>query len=101
MNVNFDDIEINNFDAGGGAIYYHNNQPFTGTIVEYNSNNVLIGEITVVNGSKHGKVTLYFDNGNKMNEYFESYNRPYGLSRKWDENGNLIKQVDFGAEFQP
>ncbi|UFH35070.1 hypothetical protein [Flavobacterium acetivorans] len=45
MNVNFDDIEINNFDAGGGAEYYYNNEPFTGTIVEFNNDNVLIGEI--------------------------------------------------------
>ena len=101
MNVNFDDIEIMAPDYGGGTVFYYNNQPFTGTVVEYNSNNVLVGEITVVNGSTHGKVTLYFDNGNKMEEHFESYNRPYGLSRKWDENGNLIKQVDFGAEYQP
>lgn len=38
MNVNFDDIEIANIDAGGGLIYHYNNQPFTGTIVEYNNN---------------------------------------------------------------
>ncbi|HEY6142183.1 MAG TPA: hypothetical protein VIV55_01970 [Flavobacterium sp.] len=100
MNVNFDDIEINNFDAGGGAEYYYNNEPFTGTIVEFN-NNVLIGEITVVGGYKKGRVAIYYDNGQIMEEHFESFNRPYGNSRKWDENGNLVKQIDFGTEYQP
>lgn len=101
MNVNFDDIEINSFDAGGGAIYFHNNQPFTGTIVEYNNNNVLIGEFEVLNGSKHGRTASYFNNGQILEEGYISYNRPYGIYKKWNESGNLIKQVDFGAEYQP
>lgn len=65
MNVNFDDIEINNFDAGGGAEYYYNNEPFIGTIVVDN-NNVLIGEINVVDGYKKGGVAIYYDNGQIM-----------------------------------
>ncbi len=100
MNVNFDDIEIMAPDYGGGSVYYHNNQPFTGTIVEY-SNNILVGEITVVNGSTKGRVAIYYDNGQIMEEHFESYNRPYGKSKKWDKNGNLIKEIDFGPEYQP
>lgn len=34
MTVNFDDIEILATDDGGGNIYYHNDEPFTGLIVE-------------------------------------------------------------------
>ena len=100
MNVNFDDIEINNFDAGGGAEYYYNNEPFTGTIVEYNDS-VLIAEFTILNGSKHGKTALYYNNGQIMEEGYISYNRPYGLYKEWDENGNLIKEINFGPEYQP
>ncbi|WP_454881425.1 toxin-antitoxin system YwqK family antitoxin [Sphingobacterium detergens] len=101
MKVNFEDIEIGNVDAGGGNMYYYNDEPFSGTIVEYNAEGVLIGEISVLNGSSHGKSVLYYDNGQKMEELFQSYSRPYGIFRKWDENGNLIKEIDFGPEYQP
>jgi antitoxin component YwqK of YwqJK toxin-antitoxin module len=101
MKVNFDDIEIANIDAGGGAIYHYQNSPFTGTIVEYNNLGILVGELTIVNGSKKGRTVLFYDNGQIMEESFESYNRPYGLYRKWDENGNLLEEYDFGPEFQP
>lgn len=100
MTVNFDEIEILNTDGGGGNIYYYNNQPYTGLIVEYN-NGVLIGEINVVNGSKKGRIALYFNNGQIQTEYFQSYNRPYGIAKEWDENGNLINQHNYGPEYQP
>lgn len=101
MNVNFDDIEIANIDGGGGNVYHCQNQPFTGTIVEYNSVGILVGEFTIVNGSKKGRKVLYYDNGQIMQESFESYNRPYGLYKKWDEQGNLLEEYNFGSEFQP
>ncbi|MPT32048.1 MAG: hypothetical protein E2600_10375 [Chryseobacterium sp.] len=98
MNVNFDDIEIIAPDYGGGTVFYYNNQPFTGKIVEYN--NILIGEFEVVNGSKHGRTASYYDNGQIMEEGYISYNRPYGHFKEWDKNGNLIKEIDFGPEYQ-
>lgn len=101
MKVNFDDIEIGNVDAGGGTMFYHNDMPFSGIIEEYNSEGVLIGEISVLNGSKHGRVAMYYDNGKIMQEFYQSYNRPYGILRNWDENGNLTKEIDFGPEYQP
>ncbi|MDR6546657.1 antitoxin component YwqK of YwqJK toxin-antitoxin module [Chryseobacterium rhizosphaerae] len=101
MTVDFNDIEILNTDAGGGNTYFYNNQPFTGLIVEYNNTGILIGEITVFNGSKKGRIALYFDNGQIQKEYFQSYNRPYGISKQWDENGNLMHQHDYGPEYQP
>ena len=100
MIVNFDDIDILNVDDGGGNMYYYNNQLFTGTIVEYNSNGILIGEINVVNGSKQGRIALYYDNGQIMDEHFEKNNRLYGIYKEWDENGNLTSQVDCGPEPQ-
>lgn len=69
-NVNIDDIEITNMDVGGGNVYYYNNLPFTGTIVEYN-NGVLIGEISIVKGSKEGRIALYDNNGQIIDEHFE------------------------------
>lgn len=98
MTVNFDDIEILATDDDGGNIYYHNDEPFTGLIVEYH-HGTLIGEITVVKGNKNGRIALYYDNGQIQKEYFQRYNRPYGIAREWDEAGNLLQQHDYGPEY--
>ena len=97
MNVNFDDIEIMHPDAGGGNVYFYKRQPFSGTIVEH-INGVLVGEITVINGSTQGRVASYFNNGQIMEEYFKKYNRLYGIYKEWDENGTLISEVECGPE---
>lgn len=101
MKVNFDEIDIENFDIGGGAIYKYKGVPYNGIIVEFNVSGGLIGEMTIVNGSKNGKITLYYDNGQIMEEGYESNNKPYGILREWDEGGNLIKEIDFGPEHTP
>lgn len=101
MIVNFDEIESMHPNAGGGSVFFFKDQPFTGLIVEFNDFGKIVGEISVVNGNKQGRITLYYDNGNIMQEHFEKYNRPYGISRKWDEMGNLVNEYDFGPEFTP
>ena len=101
MTVKYDDIEFMHPDAGGGSVYYYRGKPFTGLIVEYNSNGVLISEITVVDSHTWGRVAGYYDNGQIEEEYFEMFNRMYGLYRKWDEEGHLVAEHDYGAEPQP
>lgn len=96
MNINFDEIEIKNTDAGGGNVYYYNNKPFTGIIVEYYSNGNLSYEKTVVNGSTEGRVASYYENGQIEDEHFEKNNRLYGIYKEWDENGSLLSEVDCG-----
>ena len=98
MIVNFAEIDILNIDYGGGNVYYYNDELFSGTIVEYNENGILVSEITVLDGSKHGMFNLYYDSGRIESQYFENDNRTYGISRKWDESGNLIYEHDFGSE---
>jgi antitoxin component YwqK of YwqJK toxin-antitoxin module len=98
MNINFDDIEIMHPDAGGGNVYYYQGQPFTGTIVEYNNLNVLVGEITVVNGHTRGRVASYYNTGQIKEEYFEKYNQMYSIYKKWNQNGGLEFQQDYGPE---
>lgn len=97
MIVNFDEIELKSPDYGGGNVYYYQGQPFTGTIVEY-KNNVLIGEISVIEGHTQGRVALYYDNGQIEQEYFKKYNQMYGIYKRWDENGNLVKEINYGPE---
>lgn len=98
MRVNFDEIDVLNTDIYGSNIFYRGNEIFTGTIVEYNNEGVIIGELTVVNGTINGRVALYYDNGQIMEEGFQKYNRYYGSFKEWDKNGKLIRQVDFGTE---
>ena len=97
MVVELDDIEIMHPDAGGGNVYFYDGQPFSGTIVEH-INGVLVGEITIINGSTQGRVASYFNNGQIMEEYFKKYNRLYGIYKEWDENGTLISEVECGPE---
>lgn len=101
MIVNFDEIESMHPNAGGGSVFFFEDKPFTGLIVEYNEDDILVGEISVVNGNKEGKISLYYNSGQIMVEHFEKFNRPYGICRKWDEGGNLISEYDFGSEFTP
>ncbi|WP_414655116.1 toxin-antitoxin system YwqK family antitoxin, partial [Flavobacterium sp. UBA6135] len=95
MIVEFDDIELKHPDAGGGNVYFYNGQPFSGTIVEH-TNGVLVGEISVVNGSTHGRVVSYFNNGQLNYEYFQKFNQMYGIYKRWNENGILEAEVDYG-----
>lgn len=100
MRIDFDNIEIMHPDAGGGSVYYYQGKPFTGTIVEF-KDGVLVGEITVVDSHTKGRVASYFANGKLEEEYFESYNRMYGVYRRWDEKGNLVSEHDYGEEYKP
>ena len=97
MNININDIEIKHPDIGGGSVFWYQGQPFTGTIVEY-KNNILVAEISVVNSHTEGRVAIYYINGQIKQEYFEKYNDTYGIYRDWDESGNLISEIDYGAE---
>ena len=97
MDVDINDIEIMNPDEGGGSVYWYQGQPFTGKIVEF-KNNILIGEISVVNSHTEGRVAFYYDNGQMESEYFKKFNQTYGIYKRWDESGNLVKEVNYGAE---
>lgn len=97
MEVEFDDIELKHPNEGGRNVYFYNGQPFTGTIVEHN-NGILVGERTVVNGHTQGRVATHFDNGQLNYEYFEKYNQMYGLYKRWNENGVMEVEVDYGPE---
>ena len=94
MDIDINDIEIMNPDEGGGSVYWYQGQPFTGKIVEY-KNNILVAEIIVIDSHTEGRVAFYYNNGQIMQEYFEKYNDTYGVYRDWDEDGNLISEIDY------
>lgn len=93
INFNNDSIEIKHPDAGGGAYYYYQGQPFTGVFEEFYSNGNLIGEITVVNGHVDGRQTQYYEKGQIKEECFETLNTLYDTYKYWDEQGNLILHI--------
>lgn len=97
LRVTYEELENRGFDAGGGEILYYRGNPFTGTIVEYR-NGVLIGEQEFEDGHLGGAQRSYYANGNIHEEYFITFNRDYGLFREWDEQGNVIRQKDFGPK---
>ncbi len=85
-------------DAGGGDFYHYDGVPFTGTIIYRDSNGNIDLERTFVEGSVCGVVRGYHPNGQLCGERYEKRNKDYGFSRRWDENGNLIFEVDCGPE---
>lgn len=97
IRINFDEVEIESIDGGGGVFYNHKGKRFTATIVEYNEQNILISELEVFKGHVHGRVASYYENGQIKEEYFEKYNKLYGMHREWDKDGNLIYEHDAGA----
>lgn len=97
MVVDYDNIDLKGPDAGGGSVYFYKGQPFTGTVVEY-IDGVLIGEVSVVNSHTQGRVTHYHSNGQLKQEYFEKRNRIYGIYKRWNINGILETEIDYGSE---
>lgn len=98
LRVEYDDLQNEGFDSGGGEILFYLGLPFTGTIVEYNNNAVLIYEEEFKNGHRDGVRRTYFANGQKEREYFQRFNKLYGMQREWDTSGNLVYQHNWDAE---
>lgn len=91
-------LKIVGVDSGGGDIYHYDNYPFTGVLFENYPNGNIAYEIECVNGYPEGKQKHYFINGQINEEYLFKHNLTYGLTREWDEKGNLINEYDLGPE---
>ncbi len=102
MKINYDDpdLEEAGLDIGGGIIYNYQGAPFTGVLQFSYPNGNSQTEIKCVNGYPEGVWREYYENGQMMEESYIKYNLDYGLFKRWDENGNLIDQFDFGPEPQ-
>jgi len=98
LRVEYEDLENAGFDSGGGEILHYQGEPFTGTIVEYNNDAILIYEEEFKNGHRDGIRRTYFENGQTEREYFQRFNKLYGMQREWDINGNLTYEYDWGTK---
>lgn len=98
LRIPYEKLENRGFDSGGGEILYYRGKPFTGTIVEYYENGMLLGEEEFDNGHVGGAQRTYHPNGQLAEEHFIAFNTSYGLLREWDEQGNLVSEHDFGPK---
>lgn len=87
-------LEFVDLDGGGRPIYKYNGKPFTGFIIEYFPQNleVIESEIEYQNGYQDGYEREFYENGKLKNEFHCKNNMLDGVSKRWDEEGNLISE---------
>ncbi len=88
-----DQLESDGFDAGGGEMYKYQNQPFTGTLIEYYPNGNISGEEEFTNGHRDGVQRRFFQNNQIEEELYIKYNRLDGVFKRWDINGKLLRET--------
>ena len=100
MRVNFDDLDQVDQDAGGGNVYHYQGVPFTGIAEIYYPNQQLEAEFEIVDGSENGFCNEYHENGQLEYENFIRFNRYYGDSKLYDDQGNLLLHLSWDEETQ-
>lgn len=100
MRVNIDNTDTRDCDAGGGPIFYYQNQPFTGIIEAFYSNSNMETEFEVIDGSVNGFVKDYYENGQLKAMYYQRYNGFYGESIDYDMLGNLLLHISWNEKTQ-
>ncbi|MDV6169996.1 hypothetical protein R1T16_16275 [Flavobacterium sp. DG1-102-2] len=93
LRVLYDDLENAGFDAGGGEILNYKGLPFTGIIVEYYENGILLSEEEYKNGYKDGVNRGFYNNGQMEEECYIKYNRIIEHYKRWTSKGRLIMFV--------
>ncbi|WP_346862339.1 toxin-antitoxin system YwqK family antitoxin [uncultured Draconibacterium sp.] len=101
------------------GIFYKNSEKFTGTYLDFYSENVIKSEVKIKKGEKHGKTTIYFENGhvneirsykhNLMHGKWVMYNehgikisiarykngKKHGKWTIWNDYGNLLYELEY------
>ena len=94
LRVKDEDLEFIDIDGGGTPIYHYQGKPFTGMLLEY-YDNILYREIEYLKGYEEGVERVYYDNGKIKYEFHSKNNKPHGISKNWDEEGNLISTTEW------
>jgi antitoxin component YwqK of YwqJK toxin-antitoxin module len=71
-----------------GILFYAQN-PFSGFVIERNSNKALASKNGYLNGKLEGKQEKWYPDGSKMEVRFYSENRKSGTHHGWWENGKM------------
>ena len=85
-----DILEFKGVDNAGVAIFYLNNEPFTGIIESFYGNGNLRDEAEYTDGHIGGVQREYYSTGQLKSEYYKFYGRLHKYVKQWDESGNLI-----------
>ncbi len=91
--VKYEELEFAGYDGGGSAIYKYQGGYFTGIILDFNQDGILIGETEYKNGYIEGMQREYYQSGKLEAEYYEKNNLLDGIFKEWDEAGNLISET--------
>lgn len=95
LKVDYDDLELVGFDAGGVEMFDYEGQPFTGIVVN-KIGNVVVKESEYQNGYKEGLQRAYhYPSGSIEMEYTLKNNSFEGVVKRWDEQGNLIRESNW------
>lgn len=78
-----------------GIFYDFNNNPYTGTYIEYFPDGDVRIEMHVKDGKKNGTTTYYFENGAKKEVRNFSNNKMDGTWITWDENGKKVAEARY------
>jgi antitoxin component YwqK of YwqJK toxin-antitoxin module len=86
-------LQYAGFDGGGIARYNYKGKPFTGFIIyNYFKSGTIAAEIEYTNGYQEGVEREFYENGKMKNEFHTKNNMLDGVTKCWDEDGNLISE---------
>lgn len=77
------------------GIYYYDGNPYSGKLIEVDSQNNCTGEIELIDGLKHGRSVYYFQDGSikRTAEYKKGVY--HGLVVQYFENGTMFSRFNY------
>jgi antitoxin component YwqK of YwqJK toxin-antitoxin module len=69
------------------GIFYKNSEIFTGTYINFYTENQIKSEVKIRKGEKHGKTNIYFENGNLNEIRSYKHNAMHGKWTMFNEHG--------------
>ena len=77
------------------GVYYYFDDPYTGTLIELDSNNICTAEIALENGIKNGESVYFFPDG-KIKRTAEYKNGVYhGEVVQYFQNGKILSKFNY------
>jgi antitoxin component YwqK of YwqJK toxin-antitoxin module len=91
-------VDFEELDLGDDQLICWKGQPFTGVAVEFFPDGVIRGEVSHLNGLRHGLVREWYHSGQLKEESSLWHGGLHGYERIWDEQGRLISETigEFG-----
>jgi antitoxin component YwqK of YwqJK toxin-antitoxin module len=78
----------------------HNNEPFTGDVVERFTDGTIAATRSYIDGMEHGVSREFFKDGSVKSVGEWTYGRPAGTHHKWHSNGRLAEAIEHNSHGQ-